>query len=180
MILASAFEVFSKNGYLNSSMAEIARGAEMTVPGITNHFPTKAQLLEEVLKERDLDANNHLLGRHGADLLRGVLNIVSRDEAEDNLTQLFAILSAEASVADHPAHQYFTQRYEVVLENVTRGFAEAAKEGQLRTGVDPEAAAQFLIALSDGLQLQRLYRVGKHSQTELMRTFLDNQLIDAP
>lgn len=157
-------------------MREIADGAGMTVPGMTNHFPTKAVLLEAVLRERDVDANTHLAERTGADLLRGVLEIVTRDEADDNLTQLFAVLSAEATMAEHPAHEYFMQRYELVIDTVQRGFREAAEAGELREGIAPDAAAQYLVALSDGLQLQRLYRVGEHSQAELMRRFLEGIL----
>lgn len=157
-------------------MREIAEGAGMTVPGMTNHFPTKAVLLEAVLRERDVDANTHLAERTGADLLRGVLEIVTRDEADDNLTQLFAVLSAEATMTEHPAHEYFTQRYELVIDTVQRGFREAAEAGELREGIAPDAAAQYLVALSDGLQLQRLYGVGEHSQAHLMRGFLEGLL----
>lgn len=168
--------MFSRGGYLSSSLREIAEGAGLTVPGMTNHFPTKALLLEAVLRERDVDASTHLAERTGADLLRGVLEIVIRDEADDNLTQLYAVLAAEATMTEHPAHEYFTQRYELVIDTVRRGFAEAAVAGELREGIAPDAAAQYLVALSDGLQLQRLYRVGEHTQADLMRQFLEGIL----
>lgn len=154
-------------------MSEIAKGAGMTLPGITNHFPTKAALLEEVLTLRDLDANTHLEGREGVDLLVGLIRIAARDEADRNLTQLFAILAAEATSDDHPAHAYFRDRYELVLENVQRAFEHAAEAGDLRPGVNPVAAAQGYIALSDGMQLQRLYGVGGRSQAEIGTRYLN-------
>jgi AcrR family transcriptional regulator len=175
-ILDAAFAVFARYGYLNSSMTEIAKRAGMTMPGVTHHFPTKSGLLEAVLQQRDLDAARHLEGRRGVDLLRGLLEIAERDEQDRGLTQLYAILSAEATIDDHPAHAYFEDRYELILRTVRTAFAEAAEDGELRPGVDPSEAAQMYVALSDGLQLQRLYGVDRFRQWELTRRLLDSLL----
>ncbi|WP_404429636.1 TetR/AcrR family transcriptional regulator [Microbacterium lacus] len=176
-ILDAAFGVFARYGYLNSSMSEIAKRAGMTMPGVTHHFPTKAGLLEAVLRERDLDAASHLEGRRGVELLRGVLEIAERDEQDRGLTQLFAILSAEATIDDHPAHAYFRDRYELILRTVRTAFLEAQEDGHLRPDVDPGDAAQMCIALSDGLQLQRLYGVDRARQWALTKRLLDSLLI---
>ncbi|MGP6176201.1 TetR family transcriptional regulator [Microbacterium sp. A196] len=175
-ILDAAFGVFARYGYLNSSMSEIAKRAGMTLPGVTHHFPTKPGLLEAVLQQRDLDAVRHLRGRHGVELLRGLLAIAERDQDDRGLTQLFAILSAEATADDHPAHVYFRERYELILRTVRGAFEEAAEHGDLREGITPAEAAQTYVALSDGLQLQRLYDVGHESQLAVTRRFLDSVL----
>jgi len=175
-ILDAAFGVFARYGYLNSSMSEIAKRAGMTMPGVTHHFPTKSGLLEAVLQRRDLDAAGHLEGRRGVDLLLGLLEIAERDERDRGLTQLFAILAAEATIDDHPAHEYFRARYELILANVWRAFDEAKEDGDLRPGVVPGEAAQMYAALSDGLQLQRLYGVASTRQEELTRRFLESVL----
>jgi AcrR family transcriptional regulator len=172
-ILDAAFGVFARNGYLNSSVSEIAKAAGLTLPGVSHHFPTKSGLLEAVLERRDLDAVGHLEGKRGVTLLRGLLEIAERDERDRGLTQLFAILAAEASIDDHPAHGYFSARYEATLQSVERAFREAAEDDELRDGVDPSDAAQMYVALSDGLQLQRLHAVGRSSQTVLSRRFLN-------
>jgi AcrR family transcriptional regulator len=178
-ILDAAFSVFSRNGFINASMSEIAKRVGLTLPGLTHHFPTKATLLEAVIRRRDLDANTHLEGRHGLDLIRGLIEIAERDEKDLDLTQLFAMLSAEATDIDHPAHEYFRGRYEFILENVERGFAEAERAGQLRPGVTAAEAARIYVALSDGLQLQGLYARGAFSQSEFTRRALDS-LVLAP
>lgn len=175
-ILDAAFSVFARYGYFNSSMSEIAKRAGMTMPGVTHHFPTKSGLLEAVLQERDIDAASHLEGRRGVDLLRGLLEIAERDEHDRGLTQLFAILSAEASIDDHPAHDYFRERYDLILRTVGRAFEEAEEDGALRAGVVPAEAAQMYAALSDGLQLQRLYGIGQARQKALTRRFLESIL----
>jgi len=176
-ILESAFEVFSRGGYLSSSMTEIAKGAGMTLPGVTNHFPTKAVLLEAVLRQRDIDANVHLEGRIGADMLKGLIAVAARDESDREITRLFAILAAEATTDDHPAHAYFRERYELILNAVGKAFKEAEELGQLKPGVDAVGAAQGYIALSDGAQLQRLYGVGVRNQRELVNGYLENLLV---
>lgn len=171
-ILDAAFGVFARYGYLNSSMSEIAKRAGLTLPGVTHHFPTKSGLLEAVLQQRDLDAARHLEGRRGVELLRGLLEIAERDEGDRGLTQLFAILSAEATIDDHPANAYFRERYALILRTVQRAFEEADVDGRLVAGVVPSEAAEMYAALSDGLQLQRLYAVGSGRQTTLTRRFL--------
>jgi AcrR family transcriptional regulator len=171
-ILDAAFDVFARYGYLNSSMTEIAKRAGMTMPGVTHHFPTKSGLLEAVLQERDEDAANHLRGRRGVELFQGLLEIAERDEQDRGLTQLFAILSAEATTDDHPAHAYFRDRYLMILRTVRQAFEEAAVDGDLRAGVVPAEAAQMYVALSDGLQLQRLHGVDQERQATLTRRFL--------
>jgi AcrR family transcriptional regulator len=175
-ILDAAFGVFARYGYLNSSMSEIAKRAGMTMPGVTHHFPTKSGLLEAVLMERDLDAASHLQGRRGVDMLRGLLEIAERDENDRGLTQLFAILSAEATSDDHPAHAYFHDRYLLILGTVRTAFEEAAESGDLRTDVVPAEAAQTYAALSDGLQLQRLYGVDHVRQAIVLRRFFESLL----
>lgn len=175
-ILAAAFAVFSTAGYLNSSLSQIAKQAGMTMPGLTHHFATKAVLLEAVLSERDLDAVTHLEGRRGTNLLQGLLEVAARDESDEGLTQLFTILAAEATQVDHPAHVYFTRRYQLILENVRRAFEDARKDGALRAGVEPAEAAAMYAALSDGFQLQRLYGVASASQTQLLERFFSSLL----
>ena len=177
-ILAAAFAVFSTTGYLNSSLSQIAKQAGMTLPGLTYYFPSKAELLETVLDERDQDAVTHLEGRRGVHLLRGLIEIAERDDSDVGLTQLFIILSAEATQGDHPAHGYFSNRYRVILDNVRRAFEDARTDGSLREGVDPVIVATTYAALSDGISLQRLYTVAPTSQAELITQFFDGLLTD--
>lgn len=157
-------------------MSEIAKVAGMTMPGLTHHFATKAILLEAVLNDRDIDAATHLDGRSGIDLMRGLVEIAARDESDIELTQLFTILSAEATSPEHPAHSYFAERYLLILNNVERAFDEARKAGHMREGVNPTDAARMYVALADGLPLQRLYEVGAPSQADVLNVFFGSIL----
>lgn len=156
-ILDAALEVFSRVGYLNASVTEIARSVNLTLPGLSHHYPSKAALFSAVLERRDLQAQEILSGRSGVDVLLGLIAIAQRDQADRRATRLFAIIAAEATDPGHPMHAYFRERYAMVLEHITRTFDEAAKAGHLKPGIDTAETARRYVALSDGLHVQALY-----------------------
>ena len=174
-IIAAALSVFSTSGFLSASMSEIAKRSGLTLPGLRHHFTSKFDLLQEVMFRRDLDANRHLEGKEGIDLLRGLVEIASRDQGDD-LTQMFAMLAAEATDPEHPAHDYFRGRYDLIVGTVQRALTEAATQGTLRSDIDPDQLARAYVALSDGLQLQALYRPAAFSQAQLIKKFLEEFL----
>lgn len=175
-ILDAAFEVFSRSGYLNASMTEIARGAGFTLPGLSHHFPTKAALFEAVVQRRDIEAQERLEGRHGIDLLRNLVLIAERDELDVTATRLYAIIAAEATEPEHPMNAYFRRRYDLVIDNIARALREARDAGILRPGLDPTAAAEEYVALSDGLQLQALYGRRGEAQSVKLRRAIEGML----
>ena len=67
-----------------------------------------------------------------------------------------AQLSAEASSPDHPAHDYFQDRYASLKRKLTRALGELRDQGSLRQGVDPAVYAALIVATMDGLQVQWL------------------------
>ena len=72
------------------------------------------------------------------------------------LVQLYIEFSAEASIGLHPAHEYFTERYEWVrgqLAQIVRAAQEADEMGQK---ADPDEIATLMVAAADGLQQQWL------------------------
>jgi AcrR family transcriptional regulator len=175
-ILDAAFSVFAQTGFLNATLAEIAKRANITAPGLAHHFRSKSALLEAVFERRDLDANDRLAGKEGLDLLRGLVSITERDEVDLDLTRMFAIISAEATDLDHPMHDYFRKRYDLVHRHVLAGLTQVEDAGLLRPGFTPAEAARTYIALSDGLQLQALYAGKTVSQSTLARKVLSSLL----
>lgn len=175
-ILDAAFEVFSRAGFHNASMTEIARTADFTLPGLSHHYPTKAALFEAVVGRRDLEARDRLDGATGIDMLRKLLLIVERDETDVTASRLYAIIAAEATEPTHPMHGYFQRRYEVVVGTVARALNAASQDGVLRDGLVPRQAAEEYIALSDGLQLQALYGALAVPQSVILRRALQAML----
>ncbi len=155
-ILSAAFHVFSEQGYTSASVSEIARRVGMTQPGLLHHFGSKFALLEAVLAHRDQSALDIISGRHDLEFLRGLVEIMRRNQDVPGVLRLYALLAAEASTDDHPAHPYMQRRFEMVLTGTTRAFEECAELGYLRDGVVPRIAAVETTAMAEGLQLMWL------------------------
>jgi len=157
-ILEQATAMFGEAGYRGTSLREIAARCGLSHPGLLHHFPTKESLLLAVLEHRDeVDLERVTAGRvPGADALRRMVDLAARNAARRGIVELFTVLSAEATAADHPAHQWFVERYRRVVRELETAYAEARDAGDLRPGVDPATAARGLAALMDGLQIQWL------------------------
>jgi len=157
-IIEHATALFGTAGYRGSSLRDIAAGCGISHPGLLHHFPTKEALLTAVLEHRDeLDLQQFFRpSAGGVDALRRVVALVAHNETRRGIVELFAVLSAEATAADHPAHEYFVVRYRRTLAAMTAAYRQAGEDGALRDGVEPATAARELVAVMDGLQLQWL------------------------
>lgn len=162
LVLDTALVMFAEQGYRATSVRDIAARCGMTHPGLLYHFPSKAGLLMAVLQRRDeLDCNDPEVAIQFEDLdgLSLLAHLVegARDNASKRgIVELFANLSVEAAMPEHPAHAYFVDRYLVLRGTITRAFADLESEGLLRDGVVPGIAAAHIVACMDGLQIQWL------------------------
>jgi AcrR family transcriptional regulator len=158
-IVDAAIEVFGRLGFRQGSVREVALAVGLTVQGVLYYFPTKEQLLMATLERR-------------LELRRSRSEVIQRDHgvvammrfhleaglARPAMMRLFVTLAAEATDPDHPAHDYFVHRYQVVHDHLCAGFADDIEAGRTSRTVDPAEAAVRIIALCDGLQLQYLLR----------------------
>ena len=72
------------------------------------------------------------------------------------LLRLLAILAAEASTPDHPAHEWFIDRYRRKSTELAEAFAFDQTKGRIKKTRDPELLSRMLIGTWDGIQLQWL------------------------
>ena len=150
-ILAAALEVFAERGYRGASLAAVAERAGLTQQGLLHYFPNKDALLIEVLRLRDaLDTRAVPDGKGGVEDLE---RLVRHNATMPGLVQSFTVLSAESVTDDHPAKDFFTERYAHLRAAIAQNLAES---GELPAGLSPAEAAPLLIAVMDGLQLQWL------------------------
>ena len=163
LVLDTALEMFAEQGYRVTSVREIAARCGMTHPGLLYHFPSKAALLMAALQRRDdvdcVDGETRELLFNQLDaraVLRHLVNSARNNSSKRGIVELFANLSVEASAPDHPAHEYFIERYSALKATVTRAFNDLNRDGSLRPGVVPEVAALQVVACMDGLQIQWL------------------------
>lgn len=177
-ILMAAMEQFAETGYRGSSLRDIAARAGLSHPGLLYHFPTKELLLKSVLEHRD-EVDSARYPTHGVDGLTVLRNLIASAESNEHtrgIVELFAVISAEATSADHPAHEYFVVRYADLLADVERAFTEIRDHGHLHEGIDPGQAAQQAIALMDGLQVQWLLDARPTAMADALRSFFQAQL----
>jgi AcrR family transcriptional regulator len=154
-ILAAARRVFAQLGYNGSSMRGIAEEAGITFTGLRHHFATKDELLIAVLEQRDLEHSAQQANIHGIGLLDALVSLLDQVLDEPAITEVFTTVSGEAVSRDHPAHQFFVQRYERIRRQFAEELAAAATSGEY-LAIDPDQAAILLAAIMDGLQLQWL------------------------
>jgi AcrR family transcriptional regulator len=174
-ILEACIEVFAASGFRSGSIREIAERAGISQAGVLHHFANKSELLSAVLDLRDERALAFVptaAGVPGIDTVRGYVALIEHNATVPGLVELHAVVSAEATAQDHPAHAYFTGRDERVVGTLTRAFRDMSASGQLRPGIDPDETARALIALTDGLQLQWLFHPDLVDMAGQLRTYL--------
>ena len=175
-ILDHAIVLFGEVGYRAASLREIATRSGISHPGLLHHFPTKEALLLDVLAHRDEVDTELFTGSAGTDALRHLVDVVRRNAARRGVVELFTVLSAEATGADHPAHTFFVERYRSTVAGVERAYLAARAAGALRPDIDPTAAARHLVALMDGLQIQWLLDDCRSDMVAPVRAHIEGQL----
>ena len=157
-ILDAALKVFAESGYRSGSLRNVADRVGMSEAGLLHHFPSKSALLEAVLERRDEQTQEQFDfdPSHGVEILRSLIKLAEYNASTPGVVELFCTLSAEATSPEHPAHAYFTNRYEFTRNMTLTAFRELAEKGELRPEVSPEAASRSVLALMDGLQIQWL------------------------
>ena len=157
-ILDSALMVFAQSGYRSGSLRDVAEQVGMSEAGLLHHFTSKKALLAAVLARRDEQTRERfdLDPQHGRSVLHSAVDLVEYNASTPGVVELYCTLSAEATSPDHPAHQYFADRYVVATGVFRECFEFLRSRGELREGVDPASAARTTIALMDGLQIQWL------------------------
>jgi AcrR family transcriptional regulator len=175
-IIQAATEFFAKQGFRGAKMADIAKAANLTEPGLLHHFPSKTHLLMEVLKERDRIDSERMrttLQKEGSHFLEAGIELVEHNETVSGLVQLFILLVAESVSPDHPAHEFFIQRYQREREQMAQVVAQAQQAGEVRADIPADTLVVLIFAMMDGLQVQWLLEPEKISMSGMFRVMLN-------
>lgn len=175
-IIHSATEAFARKGFRGAKMADIAKAADLTEPGLLHHFPSKTHLLMEVLKERDRIDSERMratLQKNGNHFLEAGIELVEHNQTVPGLVQLFNLLVAESISPDHPAHGFFIERYQREREHWAQAIAQAQQAGEVRSDVSPGTLVILIFAMMDGLQVQWLLEPEKIDMARLFRVMVD-------
>ncbi|WP_243076388.1 TetR/AcrR family transcriptional regulator [Microbacterium sp. SS28] len=154
-ILAVALDVVAKNGCRKATNREIAKRVGLTQPGLMHYFSSREELFQEVLRTRD--QRDHAL-YNGPDAgFDGFLAVIRHNAQVPGLVQLYAEFAAEASIAGHPAHDFFVKRYRWVRGVVAQAIVLAQEQGLMGPDLDIAGAADLIVAATDGLQVEWLH-----------------------
>ena len=175
-IIQSATEAFAQKGFRGAKMADIAKAANLSEPGLLHHFSSKTHLLMEVLKERDRIDGERMrvtLQKNGNHFLDAGAELVEHNQTVPGLVQLFNLLVAESVSPDHPAHEFFIDRYQREREHMTQVIVQAQQAGEVRSDISAETLTILIFAVMDGLQVQWLLEPEKIVMSDLFRVLMD-------
>ncbi len=157
-VIQATIVSIAESGSHGASLRDIAARAGISHAGLLHYFPTKAHLLRAVLEHRDevdgADVDEDVA--QGLSFIEAMIGLAERNARRRPMVEAFAVLAAEATTIDHPAHGYFKTHYATAIDWATAGFRELKAAGRLRPEVDPEREGPQWIALMDGLQIQWL------------------------
>jgi AcrR family transcriptional regulator len=157
-ITRAAARLFALNGYRDASLASIASEADLTQQGLLHHFPSKPDLLRAVLRDRerrDKKLVADMIEQSPDDVVRVLKMLLAHHASERSDALLHIVVSAEATSASHPAHEFFVARNIRVRNALSRSIRKQAA-GSGISDAEINALAAISIAVMDGLQLQWL------------------------
>lgn len=152
-ILRAALKVFTENGYLKTSIRDIAEASNLSQAGLLHYFGSKEELLVAVLQRRE---DEHAAIRGDEDAVDDLFQRVGGNVEAPGLAQLFATMSTAAIAEGHPAHAFFAQHYDDLRAELAAALRHRQEEGSLDAAVDADRLASVLVAAADGLQIQWL------------------------
>lgn len=173
-IIAAGLTEFARAGSNATSLRTIAAAAGLSHPAVLRYFRDKDELLLAVLERRDsvdlsgvFDEDDrvqpaYLTPEGGRRVLQGLMRVIERNTTMPTMVELYLKVASEATHPDHPAHAYFVRRYER-LRRLLAQVLEAAMPPGRPNAPSPEQAAEQLIAILDGSQLQWLLMPDKVS-----------------
>ena len=173
-ILQEAGRLFGIHGFRGTSLSSIAEAVDLTEPGLLHYFPSKVHLLQSVLAYRDQQDNEKykaLLDIGENTIFESLEDLVEKNEEIPGLIRLFTILVGESIRDDHPAHDYFLNRY----SELRKGFADQLmlfiESERLNADVDVNQLSTLIAAVMDGLQIQWLLDPEQVSMTDTYNLF---------
>ena len=150
-ILSVAERLLARNGWRNTSLAQIAKEAGVTPAGLLHHFESKEQLLNAVLDARDADDDAHADYRSG-DLITELSRVPERFERAPELIGTFTVLLVENIAPDAPLHDRMHKRYSDAVDIVTEIIKRGQSDGVYRPDCDAATKAVEILAFITGME----------------------------
>jgi len=149
-ILDVAQRLLMRNGWRNTTLAQIAGEAGVTPAGLLHHFESKEQLLNAVLDARDLDDASH--ADRAGDLLVEIARVADRFHRAPEMVGTFTVLLVENILPDAPLHDRMLDRQRQAIDIVAELIRLGQADGRYRTDIDPAVKALEILAFVHGME----------------------------
>ena len=107
------------------------------------------------------------------------LLLLTHDVEKPQLAQFCINIMAEATDVAHPAHEYFRKRYAERAQKLRNIVEQLSKQGYFKEPVaDVIGFCRRILALWDGLKIQRLYAPEAVSLVAMMVAQINEYLVD--
>jgi TetR/AcrR family transcriptional regulator, mexJK operon transcriptional repressor len=164
-ILGAAGEIFLRNGYVGTSMDEIAAAAAVSKQTVYKHFTDKASLFHELITStvRDTDGAQGPIFPSGAGPIDEELRAFARHflhgVMQPRVLQFRRLVIGEATRFPALGRAFHDAGLATMVDTLATPFARMADEGQLRVD-DPRLAAEHFIWLVLSIPLNRAMLLG--------------------
>jgi AcrR family transcriptional regulator len=174
-LLAAAADVFARNGYDGTRVAEIAKAAKVSNGALYAHFDSKAELLAAALREHGPRLFDQTFGAQPGRpvtemLMRAGRKLRHRRDARGEL--IVEALAAARRDADLAVlmHEYVGERGRLIAERVRK----AQDHGEIDPALAPTAVAHLclLLGLGSALVTPGLHAVGEDEWAALLTTLI--------
>jgi AcrR family transcriptional regulator len=162
IILESAYQLFSRNGYEATSVADICQSAGVSKGALYHHFPTKQAIFLELMESwlTGLDAGFQAVRLETQNVPQAILKMAnlagqvvqSTDTKLSIILEFWTQASRDPSIWNTAIAPY--RRYQ---EYFTALIQEGINEGSFSSDIDPHAAARALVSLAVGLLMQAVF-----------------------
>jgi len=152
-ILTAALDVIARNGYRRTSVRELADAVGLSQAGLLHYFSSKEELFQEILRKRD-EVDASAFEGLSETPIEGFFAVIRHNSEVPGLVQLYAQVSTEAGDPEHPAHEFFIDRYRQFRVLFTQLIRDEQTAGRIDPDLDPDRIANLFLAAADGLQTQ--------------------------
>jgi len=149
-ILAVAQRLLTRNGWRNTTLAQIAGEAGVSPAGLLHHFESKEQLLHALLDVRDADDDSH--ADRAGDLIEEITAVADRFYRAPQLVGTYSVLLAESIDPDAPLHDRLVARYQGAVDIITDLIRQGQRAGRYRLDMDVTVKALQIIAFITGME----------------------------
>jgi AcrR family transcriptional regulator len=156
-LLDAAMRLVGAGGVRAVTLASVGAEAGYSRGIVSHHFGSRQALMDAVARDVQRRFAPHHLSGTGLERVLGLVDVYLADLAARDLdARVFLVLWTEAIASDEELRPVFAERDAAFRQGWEDAIRAGVADGSIGDGVDPEAAAVALAALTRGVGLQRL------------------------